>query len=56
MSVSSSVAVLSLRRVVSSLRGAGLGRVTHVDLAILEALLQVVVDGFVRDLANQRQI
>lgn len=29
---------------------------THVDFAILEALLQVVVDGLVRDLADQRQI
>ena len=29
---------------------------THVDFAILEALLQVVVDGLVGDLADQRQI
>jgi hypothetical protein len=32
--------------------GAGAGGATHVDLAILEALLQVVVDGLVGDLAN----
>jgi hypothetical protein len=30
--------------------------VTHVDLAILKALLEVVVDGLVGDLANQREI
>jgi hypothetical protein len=29
---------------------------THVDFAILKALLQVVVDGLVGDLANQRKI
>lgn len=33
-----------------------MGKSTHVDFAILEALLQVVVDGLVRDLADQRQI
>jgi hypothetical protein len=29
---------------------------TYVDFGILESLLQVVVDGFVRYLANQREI
>ena len=29
---------------------------THVDFAILEALLQVVIDGLVGDLANQCKI
>jgi|SRR5690242_9388773 len=56
MSTPPSVAVVLLWRVVLTLRGAGVGRVTHVDFAILEALLQVVVDGLVRDLADQRQI
>jgi hypothetical protein len=37
-------------------RGAGVGRSTHVDLAILEALLQVVVDSLVGNLADQRQV
>lgn len=37
-------------------RGVGAKRSTHVNLAILEPLLQVVVDGLIRDLANQREI
>jgi len=36
--------------------GSGASGLTHVDLAILEALLQVVVDGFIRHLADQREI
>lgn len=56
MSNPPSVAVLLLLRLVLTLRGAGVGRVTHVDFAILEALLQVVIDGLVRDLTDQRQI
>jgi hypothetical protein len=37
-------------------RGAVAGGSTHVYLAILEALLQILVDSLVRDLANQREI
>jgi hypothetical protein len=39
-----------------SWRGAGAGGPTYIDLAILEALLQVVVDGLVGDFANQREV
>ena len=37
-------------------RGAGANGSTHVNLAILESLFQVVVDGLVRNLADQRKI
>jgi hypothetical protein len=37
-------------------RGAGASGSTHVNLAILEALLQVIVDGLIGDLANQGKI
>jgi hypothetical protein len=37
-------------------RRAGASWSTHVYLAILESLLQVLVDGFVGDLADQREI
>jgi hypothetical protein len=37
-------------------RGVGARGTTHVYLAILEALFQIVVDGLVRDLANQCEI
>jgi hypothetical protein len=37
-------------------RGAVARRRTHVDFAILESLLQIVVDGLVRDLADQRKV
>lgn len=56
MSAPPSVAVPSIGRYVSMQGGAGAGRSTHVNLAILEALLQVVVDGLVGDFADQRQI
>ena len=53
MSAPASVAV-PVYLCVSVWRGAG--RSTHVNLAIFESLLQVVVDGLVGDLANQREI
>jgi hypothetical protein len=37
-------------------RGAVACRSTHVDFALLEALLQILVDSLVRDLADQREI
>ena len=37
-------------------RGVGASRSTHVYLAILESLLQVLVDGLVGDLADERKI
>lgn len=55
MSAPTLVAVPIYRRV-SSWRGAGAGRSTHVNLAILESLLQVVIDRLVGDLADQREI
>ena len=56
MSAPPSVAVASICRLDSTQGGAGAGMSTHVDFAILEALLQVVVDGLVRNLADQRQV
>jgi len=37
-------------------RGVGASRATHVYLAILEPLLQVLVDGLIGDFADQRQV
>jgi hypothetical protein len=37
-------------------RGAVAWGPTHVDLAIFEALLQILVDSLIRDLADQREI
>lgn len=56
MSAPRSVVVPVMFRMALLQRGAGVGRSTHVDLAILEALLQVVVDGLVGNLADQRQV
>jgi hypothetical protein len=55
MSMPWSVTVL-LYLCASMRRGAGACGATHVYLAIFEALLQVVVDGLVGDLADQREI
>ena len=40
----------------SGWRGAGAGGSTYINLAILEALLQVVVDGLIGDFADQRKV
>lgn len=55
MSMPPSVAV-ALCLYISVQRGAGACGSTHVDFAILEALLQIVVDGLVGNLADQREI
>ena len=56
MSAPRSVVVPVIFRMALLQRGAGVGRSTHVDLAILEALLEVVVDSLVGNLADQRQV
>ena len=56
MSAPRSVVVPVIFRITLLQRGAGVGRSTHVDLAILEALLQIVVDSLVGNLADQRQV
>jgi hypothetical protein len=55
MSKPPSVAVPLNLRVLDG-RGACARGPTHVNLAILEALLQILVDGLVRDFADQGKI